>query len=430
MGRSYLAYNTLLRTAATLNWKLKNLIEDGENIDTLPPSISHKLLKIGILSQGDKEDEKKLEEVLTEGYNPDYFFPVIAYTAKCNLNCVYCFEEGVDRSVSMSPAIVEATIMWMKKYVIENGPFGQIHMGLFGGEPLIDVKTAHYIIDAMRDFARSRNMELAFDLTTNGVLMKKNVIEGLVEKGLQSIQITLDGPPRIHDARRKFRNGEGTFEIILENLKDAAEIEELALSVEVNIDRQNIEHFGELLSILADNGLKDRIRLSPEPTLETQACIGRKEHHCSRHVLKGSDLINAFKKVMEEVSRHGFHTPEIVGVSYPCIFVEQHHYVIDFHGDIYRCSFTIGNRDFIVGNVTSGFNWKNQDMLSSRNVIKNCMEKKCGFVPICGGGCRYEAWANTGSYHSLNCKKDIIQAILPLSLRQYFIGQCTPLKLK
>ncbi len=425
-GNNYLAYNTLLRTAAIISGQSKKRLEESTNIDRIPSSLREKLLRIGILTISEEYDQRELKDTLSIGQNSDTFFPVIALTAKCNLHCVYCFEEGVDRSVSMKPEVAAKIVNWLKNYILENGPFSRIHLGLFGGEPLMDLKVAHYFIDEMTAIADELGIKFVFDLTTNGILMKRSTIEEFIKKGLQAVQVTLDGPPFIHNIRRRFKNGRGTFDLILKNLIDISDIDKLTITLEVNLDEQNIDHFGKLLDILAQNGLRDKLRLVPEPTLETMSCIGRIDHHCSKYAMKGKRLIEAYIKILEEVSSRGFHTPEIIGVSYPCIFIEKHHYVIDFYGNIYRCSFTIGNTEFIVGNVFSGFNWKNEDMLSSKNVIQTCFEKNCSYIPICGGGCRYEAWANTGNYHCVNCKKELIQEILPLSLRQYFTGRCTP----
>lgn len=428
-NNNYLAYNTLFRTAALISSQVKKLVEDDTNKDNIPLPLKDKLLKLGILVANKEDDLKKLRNIVDTGYNPGYFFPVIAYTAKCNLRCVYCFEEEIDRSVSMKPEVATQTVKWMRDYILENGPFSRLHLGLFGGEPLLDIKTANYFIDESRIIADELEMEFVFNLTTNGILMKREIISEFAKKGLAAVQVTLDGPPKIHDKRRKFNNGKGTFKLILKNLLDISDIDQITISLEVNIDKQNIDYFGELLDILDQNGLRDRLRLVPELTLETPSCIGIKDHHCNKYTMKQKEVIEGFIKVLKEVSRHKFHIPEIIGISYPCIFVERHHYVIDFYGNIYKCSFTIGNQDFVVGNIFKGFNWKNEDMLSSKNVIDICYEKKCSYIPICGGGCRYTAWIDTGSYHDLNCNKDILDDVLPLSLRQYFTGNCTPFKL-
>ncbi len=425
INNNYLVYNTLFRTAAIVSGKVKELIEENKYLDKIPPNLKEKLLQMGILVSSKEDDQKRLIDSLNKGRNPDYFFPVIAFTAKCNLKCVYCFEEGIDQSISMTPEVASKTVQWMKDYVSQNGHFSRIHLALFGGEPLLDMENATYFIDETAAIANELGMKFVFNLTTNGVLMKRKTIEEFVKKGLQGIQVTLDGPPSIHNIRRKFKNGKGTFDIILQNILDIADIDKIIITLEVNIDEQDINSFGELLDILAKNGLRDRLRLVPEPTLETMSCIGFKDHHCNKYVLKGKRLTEAYIRILQEISSRGFHIPEVIGVSYPCIFGERHHYVIDFYGNIYKCSFTIGNKDFIVGNVFDGFNWRNKDIISSKNVINACYEKKCSFVPICGGGCRYEAWAKTGSYHSMNCKKEMIETILPLSLKQYFIGHNT-----
>jgi uncharacterized protein len=419
-ARQYLVYNTFHRTAAVVSSAAWECLHSDNLLNRLPVEQQETLAELGMLAPEDDEEWHDLRNALTKGNKSDCFFPVLAYTARCNMDCVYCFQEGMDRDARMTPDIAAATIDWMRAYMQRNGPFTRLCVSLFGGEPLADMELTNYFVTKCEKLAAECSASLVFNLTTNGLLMDRHIAEDLFSRGLRAVQVTLDGPARIHDARRMRNGGQGTFQTILENLVSIAGIDGLAISLEANLDEQNIKYFGELLDVLASHGLQDRLSLVPEPTLETMACLGQRDHHCNRYLLKGYRLIEAFRLILREAYARGFHLPEVIGVSYPCSFVERHHYIVDFYGRLYRCSLAIGNPEFVVGNVVDGFNWRNEDMLASSQVMNSCVEKGCAYLPICGGGCRYEAWVKTGNYLGENCKKPIIDALLPLSLMQHF----------
>jgi uncharacterized protein len=76
-----------------------------------------------------------------------------------------------------------------------------------------------------------------------------------------SAQITLDGPPDVHDRRRPLASGRGTFDTLLANITAMAGI--LDVQVRVNLDADNAGGCPRLLNILATAGLAGRISAYP-----------------------------------------------------------------------------------------------------------------------------------------------------------------------
>ncbi|KTD85433.1 hypothetical protein [Paenibacillus etheri] len=75
-------------------------------------------------------------------------------------------------------------------------------------------------------------------------------------------QITLDGPPDIHDNRRFLIDRSGkkagpTFHKILENIKDIHE--DIHVNIRVNVDKTNINRVDEILDLLEQHGLKNKV---------------------------------------------------------------------------------------------------------------------------------------------------------------------------
>jgi len=57
-----------------------------------------------------------------------------------------------------------------------------------------------------------------FNMTINGTLLNKEKIKFLVQNQF-SILISIDGPKEIHDRYRVFKNGKGTFNCLIKNLR-------------------------------------------------------------------------------------------------------------------------------------------------------------------------------------------------------------------
>jgi len=65
------------------------------------------------------------------------------------------------------------------------------------------------------------------------------------------VQVTLDGPPEVHDRRRPLANGRGTFNQILENLIVLGGLApQVHVALRVNFDKTNFMYVPQLLDIL------------------------------------------------------------------------------------------------------------------------------------------------------------------------------------
>lgn len=55
---------------------------------------------------------------------------------------------------------------------------------------------------------------MQFNITTNGTLLSRNVIDFLAENNVR-LMVSLDGPRNINDKNRVFANGQGTFDSVM-----------------------------------------------------------------------------------------------------------------------------------------------------------------------------------------------------------------------
>ena len=89
-------------------------------------------------------------------------------------------------------------------------------LSFYGGEPLLNFENIKRIVDFSKKLFNG--WKLTFSITTNGTLINNEIIDFLISNDFQ-ILISIDGPKAIHDAKRIFPNGKGSFELIMNNLE-------------------------------------------------------------------------------------------------------------------------------------------------------------------------------------------------------------------
>ncbi len=102
-------------------------------------------------------------------------------------------------------------------------------------------------------------------MVTNGLALKRSTFERLVLKHkVTGYQITIDGTAEFHDLRRMLKTGAPSFEIIVQNLKNIVrspffEEHKPAISIRSNVDGQNKENIFELLDLLHNEGILEKV---------------------------------------------------------------------------------------------------------------------------------------------------------------------------
>jgi uncharacterized protein len=100
-------------------------------------------------------------------------------------------------------------------------------------------------------------------MPTNGSLLTERTLRVLRDDcALDAIEVTLDGPPEVHDRRRLKRNGSGSFHQITSALRDHLP-DGLNLTIRVNIDSENEDSVADLIEELARIPLKASLALMP-----------------------------------------------------------------------------------------------------------------------------------------------------------------------
>src|SRR5262249_18450781 len=137
-------------------------------------------------------------------------------------------------------------------------PYRRLNVGWFGGEPLLALGAIRRLTPQLRDASGRFGAVYTAHVVTNGVGLTPLVARELAEDlDVDLVEVTLDGPPAVHDARRHTKSGHATFERIWTNLNAIASdpVTDFALSLRCNVDRSNADAVPELISLIATSPL-------------------------------------------------------------------------------------------------------------------------------------------------------------------------------
>ena len=236
-----------------------------------------KLYHSGMLVDRDNNESTLTDRMRDEYYRQGirsvfYFVP----TWQCNFNCPYCIQHNTihnqtdDQGTTMSLETARQCGKFMVEYAKQQAT-KELLICFYGGEPLLAPLVDLEMMKAVKELA-GQDIRPDYILITNGTLIRENVILEMKAYGLNTVQITLDGPPKIHDKRRTYVNGRPSFMTIVDNIKKLHKWG-LKVAVRVNIDSTNAKHITELIDILADFGIQHfaEIKFAPVDSWESSS---------------------------------------------------------------------------------------------------------------------------------------------------------------
>jgi len=352
-----------------------------------------------------------LKQIWEEGFSdkdfdPDkfekkYLEPTLVLTYDCNFDCVYCFQKAFRRKGGVSDSVIKGFINYIKR----NANGRKVRVTYFGGEPLLEMRRIEEISKEIGNYS--------FSVVTNGSLLTPSVLDKLNSLGLSHVQITLDGPREVHDKRRYFVGGKGSFDIILNNLVYAQDHTNVVLRI--NIDYRNLEEVRALLKTLKERGIT-KVRLDPHLVHEN---VFRNEYWDSL-IPKGEEGV-VLAKFWEMAREEGFEIPHEIFRLGICVAHFDEDIVVDPYGYVYPCWAFTGNPLYIKGKLkedgTVEFNGKYTGY-QARNVWRGKCDN-CPYLPLCMGGCRFFAVLENKGFYGIDCRRKNYEEIVKLI--RYFL---------
>ena len=341
----------------------------------------------------------------------------------CNLACRYCFaEEGEyhGRRELMSFEVGKKALDFL---IANSGSRKNLEVDFFGGEPLMNFEVVKQLVKYGREQEKIYNKNFRFTLTTNGVLLNDDIME-FANKEMANVVCSIDGRKEVNDKMRPFRNGKGSYDLILPKFKKLANSRnQTNYYVRGTYTHFNKDFANDVIH-LANEGFE---QISVEPVVAPAN---------EPYAIKEED-------VEELKNQYDILAKEIIERRKNGKYINFFHFMIDLEGgpcvakrlsgcgsgteylavtpwgDFYPCHQFVGNEEFLLGNVDEGItNTKVRDEFKLCNVYAKPKCHDCFAKFYCSGGCAansYNFHGNINDAYDIGCelqKKRIECAIM------------------
>ena len=319
----------------------------------------------------------------------------------CNLACQYCFaEEGEyhGRRALMSFEVGKKALDFL---IANSGNRVNLEVDFFGGEPLLNWDVVKQLVEYGRSREEECHKKFRFTLTTNGVLFNDEIME-FCNRDMSNVVLSLDGRKEVNDRMRPFRNGTGSYDLIVPKFQKFAESRGTKdYFVRGTFTRNNLD-FSEDVLHFADLGFE---KLSMEPVVsDPKEPYSIREEDLPKIMEEYDKLAKEFIRRKKEGRGFQFFHFMIDLSQGPCVAKRlsgcgsgTEYLAVTPWGDLYPCHQFVGMEDFLLGNVDEGItNPAVRDEFKLCNVYAKDKCKDCFARFYCSGGCAANAYNFSG----------------------------------
>lgn len=352
-----------------------------------PPSVLEQLVRGRMLIADDIDELRALRARRNSSQSDTRQLGLTLITSLgCNFDCPYCFE-------AKFPSVMNDRVQTAVLRLVDDQltKIDQLSVTWFGGEPLVGKRVLNRLSKAFIERCDRANIGYDASIVTNGYLLSEKTCQELKEAKIASAQVTIDGPPEVHDRMRPLVNGSGTFWQIVKNLNHA--VDYFSINVRVNIDSKNVGETERLLQILMAEGLAGKVAVN------LGHLVGGTDSHAGPSAtykpvcLTNAEFARAEIEFNRMAGRYGFGEaglPAPAGA--PCTAVRKNELVVGSKGELYKCWESVGDAREVIGHIDDYENlnsrtakWLKYDPFE----IDEC--RSCIALPVCMGGCAQHA---------------------------------------
>ncbi len=330
----------------------------------------------------------------------------------CNLRCLYCFAHPSESDYARPPMTLEVAkraVDFLLADFSAHAPSCNIHSTLLG-EPHLDqefLQSLGSYIRARADHYGKRVKWAGGGISNLTVLPSEETL-----RHLEWVGVSLDGPPEIHNRLRRFPDGSGSYEVVLQQVREltargenglgpglGARATLTALDPDVTKVFLHLHELGfEYISI------QPALLPPGHPGAIDSSGVEAVKAEYSRFVefllSQDPDRLLSYLRPMFEVS--DFLGRFLIRALYPgklpyscpagkwCI-------AVDSNGDIYPCAPFAAAQKYKLGSVFTGIDAQEQQFWVEELFIENRSScASCSCRHMCGGGCYYQSFLTTG----------------------------------
>lgn len=325
----------------------------------------------------------------------------------CNLRCSYCFVSKVwdepagrpeDKVPLMPPEVGMRAVDLM---ILESGRVTNLEVDFFGGEPLLNFDAVVAITDYARSAAKAADKSVHFSLTTNAVELTPEIVQYMDRMGF-SVILSLDGRPETHNRWRRFPDGSGSYDRVLEGITTYLKHSTLKdYYVRGTYTSANLD-FAEDVRYINQLGVD---RISMEPVVSAGA---------GDYGLRLEDvpeLRRQYERLVEYYSGQNrcghpfefFHF-NLGALSGQCqerrllgCGAGHQYLAVTPAGELYPCHQFVGDASFALGDVWSGVTRPDvSERFRHTSVLDKPSCRSCWARYLCSGGCQAVSYRTSG----------------------------------
>ena len=320
-------------------------------------------------------------------------------TANCQLGCHYCGQKH-SKDVSnnqTNDAIYERIVGKINDL---KSTLKKISISWYGGEPLTGLSSIEAISKRLIAYCDENGIGYEASMVTNALALKMSTFKKLVEVyRINSFQITIDGTAEFHDLRRMLKTGGPSFDIIFNNLKeivhsDIYKARKAGIGIRSNVDGQNKENIFELVDMLHEHGILDKVNFNLAPIHDWGDNGASKINGISKEEFAMFEIDIWLKLHQYGVMRKNNLIP--LRQYNVCMVASSTSEVYDAYGNVSSCweipyTPVYADSEYYAGNILT-----NPGLDSSKIIMRDWFEKiptndtwckGCKFFPVCGGAC-------------------------------------------
>lgn len=311
-------------------------------------------------------------------------------TSKCNLSCIHCYAN----SKKLDDEIEELSMEEIFAFINELAAMRVFVIILSGGEPLC----REDIFPILKHCTKN---SIVTSLSTNGTLLTSEKLEKLIESGLSTIQISIDGLNEI--SHEKLRRVRGSYHKAMQGLKMALKSDIEIVCVASCINKFNYKEIPHLIDKLAELGVSVHrlLRFIPIGRGDSSSKIKISTDEIKRLYEIVQEKVVQYQGKMRIVFSEAFNPPIINRPSHICIGGITW-CAVNPKGYVVPCTYLNGIETATeIGSNTireKSFSWiwRKSPLFQNLRKIQSKVKGKCRYceyLSSCKGGCRAAAYS-------------------------------------
>jgi uncharacterized protein len=320
-------------------------------------------------------------------------------THGCNMGCRYCYGSAGSGEWKDAPYLYGAGRAGMTfetarrgvDFLFEaSGSQKDLSVVFFGGEPLLEFGLIEMIVPYIKEREKETGKSVNLSLSTNGLLLNKRVVNFLVRHKI-GCQVSIDGPPYIHDKNRSLPDGTGSYDKVMPGIRRLISARRGRVPARATVSHGHVDLQGVVEHLLS---------------------LGFGSVHIAPVIGKDGDLaltkddVTAIKKGQEALALllvKNLRNDRYFNYSNLVRFIRQTrvirdrlphycgagrtYFALSQDGAFYPCHRFVGMEGFRMGDLTDGIDLSLQKKILDLTVDNRPGCRECWARYLCGGGC-------------------------------------------